>query len=187
VTAGCILRIGALGAAINPQHPTMNLPELPHLDEHATEIAAGVDMVWPALLATVERAFNRAGAPTYARLVGCAPLAASGPRPLGEGSTIPGFRVAAAMPNEKLALVGRHRFASYALIFRLEAIDAHRSRIRAESRALFPGISGRIYRALVIGTSFHVVAVRRILAATRRRATAAAAGASPAGTAPRPA
>jgi hypothetical protein len=165
----------------------MNLPELPHIDEHATEIAAGVDMVWPALLATVERAFDRAGAPTYARLVGCAPLAASGPRPLGEGSTIPGFRVAAAMPNEKLALVGCHRFASYALIFHLEAIGAHRSRLRAESRAVFPGIAGRIYRALVIGTGFHVVTVRRMLAATRRRATTAAVGASPSGIDSRPA
>lgn len=163
----------------------MKIPELPHIDEHATEIEAGVDMVWPALLATVERAFTGPGAPAYARLVGCAPLASSGPRPLGDGSTIPGFRVAAAMPTEKLALVGRHRFASYALIFRLEAIDAHRSRIRAESRALFPGISGRIYRVLVIGTGFHVVAVRRILAATRRRATVAAAVASPSGSAPR--
>jgi hypothetical protein len=119
--------------------------------------------------------------------VGCAPLAASGPRPLAEGSTIPGFRVAVAMPNERLALVGRHRFASYALIFHLEAIGAHRSRVRAETRAVFPGIAGRFYRALVIGTGFHVVAVRRMLAATRRRATTATAAASPPGTEPRPA
>lgn len=34
----------------------------------------------------------------------------------------------------------------------------------------FPGTAGRGYRTLVIGTRGHVVAVRRLLRATRRRA-----------------
>lgn len=157
----------------------MNLPDLPHIDEHATDIEATVDLVWPALLATVERAFTRTGAPAYARLVGCAPHAATGSRPLAEGSTVPGFRVEAAVPHEKLTLAGRHRFSTYALIFHLEPIDPHRSRLRAETRAVFPGIAGRLYRGLVIDTGFHVIAVRQLLAAARRRATTAGGGASP--------
>ncbi len=42
--------------------------------------------------------------------------------------------------------------------------------VLAESRAEFPGASGRVYRGLVIGTRGHVVAVRRLLQAIKRRA-----------------
>ena len=67
-------------------------------------------------------------------------------------------------------LEGEHRFSRYALIFRLEALPGERSRVRAESRAAFPGLHGRAYRALVIGTRGHVVAVNRLLRAVRARA-----------------
>lgn len=132
------------------------MSQLPYLDEHTTDIAADADEVWTALLATVDR-LGMAG---YARIVGCADHSASGPRPLAEGSTIPGFRVAALVPATELALEGRHRFSSYALIFRIDRLGVGRSRLRAESRGVFPGLFGRVYRLLVIGTGGHVVVVR---------------------------
>jgi hypothetical protein len=141
---------------------------LPYLDEHATTIEASVDEVWPALLAVVDREFSR-GTALFVRAVGCTDTIVSGPRPLAEGSTVPGFRVATAVPGAELALEGRHRFSTYALIFRIDQLDADRSRLRAESRADFPGIPGRIYRLLVVGTRGHVVAVRRLLSAVKRR------------------
>jgi hypothetical protein len=147
----------------------VQLEQLPHLDEHATFIAARVDDVWPALIETLDRVFSRPGAAAYARAVGCADWKASGPRPLAEGSTVPGFRVTATVPNSELTLEGRHRFSSYALIFRLEPVGSDHSRLRAESRAVFPGLPGRIYRLIVVGTGVHVVTVRRLLAVIERR------------------
>jgi hypothetical protein len=142
---------------------------LPYLDEHTTVIAAGADDVWRGLGEALDRSFSRPGAARYARLVGCAECSASGPRPLAEGSTFPGFRVFAATPGRELVLVGRHRFSSYAVIFRLEPAGPGRSRLRAESRAVFPGFAGGLYRLLVIGTGGHVMVMRRLLSAIRRR------------------
>jgi hypothetical protein len=142
---------------------------LPRVDEHTTVIAAGVDQVWPALLETLDRTFSRPGVSAYARIIGCAEATAAGPRPLAEGAKIPGFRVAAASPARELVLEGRHRFSSYVLTFRLDPLGSGSSRLRAESRASFRGMAGRLYRLLVIGTGAHVVTVRRLLAEIRRR------------------
>ncbi len=147
----------------------MQTSQLPLVDEHATVIAADVGDVWTVLLDTLGRDFSRFGMARYARIVGCADCAASGPRPLAAGSTVPGFRVAAAVPRSELVLEGRHRFAVYALIFRLEQISPGRARLRAETRAAFPGLAGGAYRLLVIGTRGHVLAVRRLLSAVKRR------------------
>jgi hypothetical protein len=138
---------------------------LPRLDEHSRTVGAGVDDVWPALLARLDRGFPPGRAGRVARLLGCADAAATGPRPLTEGSTIPGFRVTAAVPGSHLELTGRHRFATYALTFRLDPDGPGRSHVRAESRADFPGAAGGAYRLLVVGTRGHVVVVRRMLAA----------------------
>jgi hypothetical protein len=174
---GCIGRAGRSAQAPNDQlangdYPTeasVQISELPHIDDHETTIAANVDEVWLALVEALDRAFSRAGMARYARIVGCADRAASGPRPLAEGATIPGFRVVAAVPAAELVLEGRHRFSSYALIFHLEQVTAGRSRLRAESRGAFPGLAGRVYRLLVIGTRGHVAVVRRFLADVKRR------------------
>lgn len=143
--------------------------DLPHVDEHSTDIAAGVNDVWPVLAETVDRALTRAGAACYARAIGCADRDASGPRPLGEGSTLPGFHVVSAVPGSVLVLQGRHRFSTYALTFRLDDVSPGRSRLHAETRAAFPGLAGRAYRLLVISTRGHVVLVRRLLARVRDR------------------
>lgn len=141
---------------------------LPLIDEHTVVIPAPVDEVWPSLLDTVDRPGSRP-LTLYTSLIGCEATTASGPRPLAEGATIPGFRVAVAIPQQELTLEGRHRFSNYALTYRLEPHGRGSSRLRAESRADFPGLGGRAYRLLIVGTRMHVVAVRRILNAVRRR------------------
>ncbi|MFC4145097.1 hypothetical protein ACFO0M_02405 [Micromonospora mangrovi] len=148
----------------------MSSASLPHVDEHATIVAAPPEDVWPHLCDTVERAFSRPGMSHYPRLVGSAEPSASGPRPLAEGSTLPGFRVVTALPGRELVLAGRHWFATYALIFRLEPAGPGRTRLRAETRAVFPGVAGGLYRMAVIGSGGHRIAVRRLLATVRRRA-----------------
>ncbi|GGN80748.1 hypothetical protein GCM10011579_066610 [Streptomyces albiflavescens] len=146
----------------------MQIASLPYVDEHATVIAAGTDEVWRSLGEALDRSFSRPRAVGYARLVGSAHCTASGPRPLAEDSTIPGFRVVAAVPGRELVLKGSHRFSSYALIFRLDEVGPARSRLRAETRATFPGLASDLYRRLVIGTGGHAVGMRRLLSAIRR-------------------
>ena len=148
----------------------MTSPALPYLDEHSAVIAAGVDEVWPALVETLDRAFSRTAVARYAWAVGCADQAATGPRPLTEGSAMPGFRVASSTPKSELILAGKHRFSEYELIFRLDPMDPGQSRLRAESRATFPGLAGSLYRMLAIGTGGHVIGVRRLLSRVATRA-----------------
>lgn len=144
---------------------------LPHVDEHSLVVGATREATWEALLHVSEAMMSSAAAPRYARLVGCADTEASGPRPLAEGSVFPGFHVATAVAPNEFALAGSHRFSDYALIFRLEDDgDGESTRVRAETRAVFPGLKGSAYRALVIGTRMHVLATRRMLTAVKRRA-----------------
>ncbi len=143
---------------------------LPYVDEHSLVIDAGREATWAALLHVTEAMMSGAAAPRYARLVGCADTEASGPRPLAEGSAFPGFHVAVAAAPDEFALAGSHRFSDYALIFRLEACDRGRTRVRAETRAGFPGLKGAVYKGLVIGTRMHVLATRRALGGVKRRA-----------------
>ncbi|OJU84248.1 MAG: hypothetical protein BGO11_21600 [Solirubrobacterales bacterium 70-9] len=152
---------------------------LPWIDEHAEEILAPVGAVWPALLRTVERMTDGGAAPRYARLVGCADTEAGGPRPLEVGSAVPGFHVAALTPERLLVLAGSHHFSDYALTFRLEPLGAVRTRVIAETRAVFPGVKGRAYRVAVIGTRMHVLVVKRVLRGVKRRVASAPPAASP--------
>jgi len=143
---------------------------LPYVDEHSTIVESPPGSTWEALQKVVERSFEGGATPRVAGLVGCDDRAASGPRPLAVGSTVPGFHVAGAEPQRELVLVGAHRFSRYALSFRLDDLGGGRTRLRAETRAEFPGLKGSIYRALVIGTRMHVLVTRRLLAAVRVRA-----------------
>lgn len=143
---------------------------LPHVDEHGLEVAADPERTWKALAAVVERAMSGGAAPRYARMIGCDDVEPGGPRPLAVGSSFTGFHVASAVPGAELGLAGRHNFSDYALIFRLEDLGEGRTRLRAETRAVFPGLKGGVYRALVIGTRLHVLVTRRMLGATKRRA-----------------
>ncbi len=144
------------------------IPPLPRIDEHAAVVAASVDDTWQALLDTVTDTFTLRHAALYARLVGCADTAASAP-PIVEGSTVPGFVVSRFVTGRTLELTGRHRFSAYRLALRLEPVGPGHTRLSAETCAQFPRLIGGLYRLLVIGTRFHVLAVRRILAGVARR------------------
>jgi hypothetical protein len=139
---------------------------LPYIDEHVVTVEAERIRVWYAL---GEVLGGLAGplASRGAQLLGTDPHGPHGD-PLIAGSTLTGFRVVVAEPPVELALEGRHRFSRYALVFRLQAADG-RTTLRAETRAVFPGPHGSVYRGLVIGTRLHVVAVRRMLRTIRRR------------------
>lgn len=54
--------------------------------------------------------------------------------------------------------------------FRLDEAGPGRVRVRAETRAVFPGPAGGLYRLLVIGTGAHVKLTRRLLTSIRRHA-----------------
>jgi hypothetical protein len=144
--------------------------DLPHIDEHAALVDAAPGATWEALLRTVESSVSAANAPRLARLLGCAEVVPGGPRPLAEGSTLPGFSVVLAEEPRALTLAGSHRFSEYALVFRLDHLDRGGTRLRAETRAEFPGLSGQAYKTMVIRTRGHVLVTRRLLEAARRRA-----------------
>jgi len=152
-------------AASSPPDPG----PLPFVDEHGVEIAAPPQVVWESLCRVAEGSFSSPFAARFARWVGCEATTVAGPRPLAEGSTFPGFTVARAEPGSQLALAGRHRYSDYALVFHLAAIETG-TRLRAETRAQFPGAAGRLYRTAVIGTRGHVLVTMRLLTAVKRRA-----------------
>ena len=118
--------------------------------------------------ATLSRMFGR-GSRTFGTLIGVEPLDTGGD-PLSVGSTLLGFRGTRAEPAAELALEGEHRFSRYGLVFRIEPVGGARARLCAETRAAFRHTRGRIYRLLVIGTRGHVLVVRRLLSAVKRRA-----------------
>jgi hypothetical protein len=146
---------------------------LPYIDEHARTVDASPERTWAALVAVCAELGNGTTGP-LGRLLGLDPRLSSGgwSGAPAAGDTIPGFAVEEARPPSRLALAGRHRFSRYALAFELEPAGPGRTRIRARSSAEFPGVHGRVYRALVIGTGGHRIAVRRLL----RRIGARAAG-----------
>jgi hypothetical protein len=114
------------------------MEHLPYIDEHATTVPADRATTWAAVLHTVCR----------------------NPE---DPSTVPfGFTLDVADPPDRFALKGRHWFSVYKLIFLLADCDGG-TRMVAQTWAAFPGIKGRIYRALVIGSGGHRIAVGRIL------------------------
>lgn len=144
--------------------PTSGIPAgLPRVDEHDVTVAASVDVTWRALVDTLPRAFAGRFSEVFARAVGCEDTE-SRRTPLSPGAAFTGFHVTAFEPPEYLALAGRHRFSRYALVFRVRAASDG-ALLSAETSAVFPGPAGAVYRALVIGSGGHVVAVRRILSA----------------------
>jgi hypothetical protein len=129
---------------------------LPYVDEHAERVEDPADVVWARLLKVLRRSFG--GGAWYARLVGCVPARGTPGFAGRPGETIPGFYVAAVEPGRRLALRGRHHFADYSLTFLLDG-----GRLRAQTHAEFPRLRGRLYRAAVIGTGAHRLAMRRLL------------------------
>jgi hypothetical protein len=149
------------------------MERLPYIDEHSTCVAATPDRAWTALMAVGREMGSPAGPLGW--LLGLQPALASGDwSGRGHaGATLPGFVVEQACPPSRLALRGRHRFSRYALVFELEDRGPDGTRVRARSWAAFPGIHGRSYRALVVGTGVHRLVVRRLLRGIERRACSA--------------
>ena len=124
--------------------------DLPFVDEHRIDVPAPRETVW----ASVRRHAGslRLGAPLDV-VLGTQPRA--------------GFAVSAEVPGHRLDLSGRHRFSRYLLRFELDDGPGGGTTVRALTFAVFPGLHGRVYRALVIGTPGHRMAVRRMLTAIR--------------------
>ena len=142
--------------------------QLPFLDEHREQVDVPADVAWTALVGVLRRRMG--GARTLARVLGCDPLEGTPGFSGRVGDTLPGFRVVDSEPGRRLVLQGRHRFARYALTFLIDG-----NQLRARSEAAFPGIHGRLYRALLMGTGGHRLVTRGLL-----RHVARAAGRSPA-------
>jgi hypothetical protein len=136
------------------------MPPLPHVDEHSASVDRGPEETWEAL----QRVLS-GGAARPARLLTA--LLDTADR---DAEPLLGFHVARSEPPRLLDLEGEHRFARYRLRFELEPIGPDRTRITAVTDADFPGAAGTAYRALVIGTRGHVLAVRRLLGAVANAA-----------------
>jgi hypothetical protein len=95
---------------------------------------------------------------------------AVGPEAARRGVVLSRIHVEVADHERELALAGSHHFSDYALIFRLDDLGGDGTRLRAETRAAFPGPLGQIYKTAVIRTRGHVLVVNRMLSATKRRA-----------------
>ena len=136
------------------------MADLPYVDEHAVVIRQSRDVAWAAL-------------EQYASGLGFGrhnPLAVVlGTEPRG------GFHVAESVPGERVSLEGRHHFSRYRLVFELGQSTAEGIRLSATTYAEFPGMHGRIYRALVIGSRGHAILTDQMVRAIRRRATTVAA------------
>ncbi|MEU6057557.1 hypothetical protein [Streptomyces sp. NPDC047097] len=150
-------------------------PGLPFVDEQRVRIAAGPVVVWAALAGWLgER--GGPGPAAYARLVRAEPASAkpagSSGGALARGAALPGFRVALSVPPERAVLTGRHLFSRYAAVLALspERGEGTGTVLAVRTYARFPGPLGAVYRALVIDSGGHGVAVRRMLGSVRRRA-----------------
>jgi hypothetical protein len=148
--------------------------ELPFIDTHDIDIAAPPERCWLVLTAVVGRGLAGRPARAFAAALGCADRSARGSRD-EPGSTLAGFHVAYAEPPWRWHLAGAHRFSRYSLEFRLAELAPDRTRLSAESRAVFPGWHGTAYRTLVVGSRGHQVAVRRMLQSVKRVAETEAA------------
>jgi hypothetical protein len=142
---------------------------LSFVDAYRVEVAAGPERVWDATARLLPRIGGRFG-PAFARLLGCSEVE----RPALGSHELPhaivGFRVERAERPSLIELRGRHRFARYALTFRIEPGASRGSVLIAETDAEFPGAAGRLYRAAVIGTRAHAVLVRKLLRTVKRGA-----------------
>jgi len=158
-----------------PRTVDVPLELLPPIDEHYVDVDAPAEATWAALFPTLERSFNGRFARRYARRVKAGETLARGDLH-HPGGTLPGFCVTRAIAPVMLALAGSHRYAKYAVVFRIDLLPGQRSCVKIETRAQFLGRRGRLYRVGVIGTRLHVIFVNRMLRAIKRRAERSVAG-----------
>jgi hypothetical protein len=154
-----------------PKSRTIDVPleTLPPIDEHSIEVDAPAEATWAALFPTLEASFDGRYARRYAERIEAKMTGAAGDLH-HPGGTLPGFTVTRAIAPVMLALAGEHKFAKYAVVFRIDLLPGQRSCVRLETRAQFLGKKGRLYKAGVIGTRGHVIVVNRMLRTIKRRA-----------------
>ncbi len=127
-----------------------------YIDEHAIRIDAPRDRVWESLRHYVDAVLRSAERSPLGTVLGASPRA--------------GFAVDGIDPEQRLSLAGKHRFSRYELVFELADTRDGGTQLRAQTYADFPGLRGRIYRALVIGTRGHVLVTNHLLRSVKRRA-----------------
>jgi hypothetical protein len=142
--------------------------QLPYIDEHCIQIAATPADVWDRLISVLGSQLRSLG--SLAPLLGLSPAQARGDWRGAVGDALPGFEIVESEVPRRLALRGRHRFSRYALVFELDAISEQSCTLRAQGWAEFTSVLGRAFRALVIGTGGHRLAVRRMLRGIAERA-----------------
>ncbi len=150
--------------------------KLPFIDAHSLVVEAPPEQVWEVTAQVMRRwveqllpGFGTQAGSVLARWLGCSYFDPPSP---GNGApeAIVGFRVAQAERPSLIVLEGEHRFSRYVLSFQIEPADDSSSIVKAETRAAFPGRTGRAYRKAVIGSGGHVFVVRHLLASIKRRA-----------------
>jgi hypothetical protein len=151
------------------------MERLPYIDDHARPIGAPADRIWSALVHVMGRTTDLHLPGAVVKTWGIEHTGRRGDwnEDVTVGDSVFAFIVTAADSRRSLTLRGSHRFSTYELRFDLEPLAPGETLLRATTSAAFPGVSGRVYRALVIGSRGHVIAVRRILAAVARRAESA--------------
>lgn len=152
-----------------PRTVDVPLELLPPIDEHYIDVDAPAEVTWEALFPTLERSFDSSFSRRYSRYVEAGETTSRGDLH-HPGGTLPGFCVTRSIAPVMLALAGCHRYAKYAVVFRIDLLPGQRSCVRIETRAEFLGRRGRLYRFGVIGTRLHVIVVNRMLRAIKRRA-----------------
>lgn len=148
------------------------MERLPYIDEHSREVFATPAATWTALISVVRSDLGGRPPAAFIRAWRLEPASRRGEWTAPEvGDALPGFEVREVEAPARLVLYGRHRFSRYGLIFELDELDGGaRCRVRAQTRATFPGLLGSGYRSMVIGTRMHRVVVRRLLGHVAERA-----------------
>jgi hypothetical protein len=147
---------------------------LPFVDAWSVDIEAPPRVVWAAVLAAAPDARPGLARRAFAFLCGASPAASNGLASHVLGAERPGFAVCEVVPQVTYALAGRHRFAMYQLVFRIDQRGLGQSRLTAETFATFPGPSGRLYRMFLMDAKLHALVMWSMVHRIRRRAEAAA-------------
>ncbi len=127
-------------------------------------------VVWDTLMAACPG--PRASGPLrlMGALLGVEPAAANGLASHVIGAERPGLIVREVVRPATWAAAGRHRFARYQVVFRIEPSASGGSRLSLETYASFPGRAGAAWQRMVMASGVYGAAVRALLARLRRRA-----------------
>lgn len=129
---------------------------LPFIDAYEERVEAAPVETWAALERTLRHRLSGTPPSLFVKAWNLQPREHRGSwqRGIELSSAVPGFEVSELIPRERLVLSGRHRFSRYAAVFILDD-EGDETLLRVETWAVFPGLAGRAYRAMVIGTRMH--------------------------------